>query len=203
MSVCKHNLCKRWVVTALSAFILTILINACAPVLAAPPGSPFNYLDEEDKVRVVKILQDVSKRSSQPTRETHREFWVIWEKYKRWPESDIEDLRDWLVGPSLIYMTYVWQDAMDSLKTRTPQKSSARAKYEKRILALGVLKVSDIEKNDEMIEKVAYRQPLTTEDGQEYVVEEAGIALVMTSLMDADKRVDRLFNKVYIEAPQQ
>ncbi|MCP4365661.1 MAG: hypothetical protein GY800_10240 [Planctomycetes bacterium] len=64
---------------------------------------------------------------------------------------------------------------MDSLKTRTPQKSSARAKYEKRILALGVLKESDIEKNDEMIEKVAYRQPLTTEDGQEYVVEEAGI----------------------------
>jgi len=54
-----------------------------------------------------------------------------------------------------------------------------------------------------MIEKISHQEPLATEDGREYVVTEAGIELVLTSLLDADKRVQRLFSKEYIEPPQQ
>lgn len=197
------KLYKTAATTILSVLFLTLFTTICPVVLAIPPGNPFNHLTEEDKGRVVKILQDVSKHKGQPTRETFREFWIIWEKQGRWPEADIQDLRDRLVGPSLIYMTYVWQDALNSLQTSTPQKSPERAKYEKRLLALEIINKVEVEKNDRMIEKIAHQEPLTTEDGREYVVTEAGIQLVLTSLLDADKRIERLFSKEYIEPPQQ
>lgn len=193
---------KTALIPALAIFLLSLSLNVSS-ALAIPPGNPFNSLSEEDKGRIVKILQDISKKKDQPTRETFREFWIIWEKQGRWPEADIQDLRDYLVGPSLIYMTYVWQDALNSLQTSTPQKSAERAKYEKRLLALGIIKKEEIEKNDKMIEKISHQEPLATEDGREYVVTEAGIELVLTSLLDADKRVQRLFSKEYIEPPQQ
>ncbi len=199
------KLLKKAAAVALSAFLLNIFfaMNACPPVLAEPSDNPFNKLNPDDKGSVVKILQDVSKHKDQPTRENFREFWVIWEKQKKWPEADIQDLRDWLVGPSLIYMTYVWQDALDSLQTHTPQKSADRAKYEKRLLALGILRPEDVQKNDDMINKIAHDQPLTTDDGREYVVSEAGIELVLTSLLESDGRIQRLFSKEYVEPPPQ
>ncbi|MFQ5957170.1 MAG: hypothetical protein ACE5KK_05310 [Candidatus Brocadiales bacterium] len=190
--------CKMVLTTILSAFLLSALLNA-GPALAGPSGSPFNLLPEDDKVRVVKILQDVSKKKGMPTREMHREFWIIWEKLKRWPEADIQDLRDYLVGPSLIYMRYVWEDALDSLQAGAPQHSTDRAKYEKRLLALGIIANEEIQKNEDMISRIAYKEPLTTADGREYVVTEAGIELVLTSLMDASKRIDRLFSKEFVE----
>lgn len=193
---------KTALIPTLAIFLLSLSLNVSS-ALAIPPGNPFNSLSEEDKGRIVKILQDISKKKDQPTRETFREFWIIWEKQGRWPEADIQDLRDYLVGPSLIYMTYVWQDALNSLQTSTPQKSAERAKYEKRLLALEIIKKEEIEKNDKMIEKISHQEPLATEDGREYVVTEAGIELVLTSLLDADKRVQRLFSKEYIEPPQQ
>ncbi|HCN19985.1 MAG: hypothetical protein A3C38_02485 [Planctomycetes bacterium RIFCSPHIGHO2_02_FULL_50_42] len=193
---------KITLISTLAIFLLSLSLNVSS-ALAIPPGNPFNSLSEEDKGRIVKILQDISKKKDQPTRETFREFWIIWEKQGRWPEADIQDLRDYLVGPSLIYMTYVWQDALNSLQTSTPQKNAERAKYEKRLLALGIIKKEEIEKNDKMIEKISHQEPLATEDGREYVVTEAGIELVLTSLLDADKRVQRLFSKEYIEPPQQ
>lgn len=193
---------KTTLIPTLAIFLLSLSLNVSS-ALAIPPGNPFNSLSEEDKGRIVKILQDISKKKDQPTRETFREFWIIWEKQGRWPEADIQDLRDYLVGPSLIYMTYVWQDALNSLQTSTPQKSAERAKYEKRLLALEIIKKEEIEKNDKMIEKISHQEPLATEDGREYVVTEAGIELVLTSLLDADKRVQRLFTKEYIEPPQQ
>lgn len=193
---------KITLIPTLAIFLLSLSLNVSS-ALAIPPGNPFNSLSEEDKGRIVKILQDISKKKDQPTRETFREFWIIWEKQGRWPEADIQDLRDYLVGPSLIYMTYVWQDALNSLQTSTPQKSAERAKYEKRLLALEIIKKEEIAKNDKMIEKISHQEPLATEDGREYVVTEAGIELVLTSLLDADKRVQRLFSKEYIEPPQQ
>ena len=193
---------KITLISTLAIFLLSLSLNVSS-ALAIPPGNPFNSLSEEDKGRIVKILQDISKKKDQPTRETFREFWIIWEKQGRWPEADIQDLRDYLVGPSLIYITYVWQDALNSLQTSTPQKNAERAKYEKRLLALGIIKKEEIEKNDKMIEKISHQEPLATEDGREYVVTEAGIELVLTSLLDADKRVQRLFSKEYIEPPQQ
>ena len=196
------SLNKTTLISALAIFLLSLSLNVSS-ALAIPPGNPFNSLSEEDKGRIVKILQDISKKKDQPTRETFREFWIIWEKQGRWPEADIHDLRDYLVGPSLIYMTYVWQDALNSLQTSTPQKSAERAKYEKRLLALEIIKKEEIEKNDKMIEKISHQEPLATEDGREYVVTEAGIELVLTSLLDADNRVQRLFSKEYIEPPRQ
>lgn len=193
---------KTALIPTLAIFLLSLSLNVSS-ALAIPPGNPFNSLSEEDKGRIVKILQDISKKKDEPTRETFREFWIIWEKQGRWPEADIQDLRDYLVGPSLIYMTYVWQDALNSLQTSTPQKSAERAKYEKRLLALEIIKKEEIEKNDKMIEKISHQEPLATEDGREYVVTEAGIELVLTSLLDADNRVQRLFSKEYIEPPRQ
>lgn len=193
---------KTTLIPTLAIFLLSLSLNVSS-ALAIPPGNPFNSLSEEDKGRIVKILQDISKKKDQPTRETFREFWIIWEKQGRWPEADIQDLRDYLVGPSLIYMTYVWQDALNSLQTSTPQKSAERAKYEKRLLALEIIKKEEIEKNDKMIEKISHQELLATEDGREYVVTEAGIELVLTSLLDADNRVQRLFSKEYIEPPRQ
>ncbi len=185
----------------LSVFLLNVIliINTCPQAQAGPADSPFNKLSEEDKARAVKILQNVSKHKNEPTRETFREFWIIWEKQKRWPDADIQDLRDRLVGPSLVYMTYVWQDALDSLQTRTAQKSVDRAKYEKRLLALGILSEAEINKNDDMINKIAHNQPLTTDEGQEYIVSETGIELILTGLLEADTRVNRLFSKEYVE----
>jgi len=119
---------KITLISTLAIFLLSLSLNVSS-ALAIPPGNPFNSLSEEDKGRIVKILQDISKKKDQPTRETFREFWIIWEKQGRWPEADIQDLRDYLVGPSLIYMTYVWQDALNSLQTSTPQKNAERAKY--------------------------------------------------------------------------
>ena len=95
---------KTTLIPTLAIFLLSLSLNVSS-ALAIPPGNPFNSLSEEDKGRIVKILQDISKKKDQPTRETFREFWIIWEKQGRWPEADIQDLRDYLVGPSLIYMT--------------------------------------------------------------------------------------------------
>lgn len=186
------------VFVALFVLLQSILLNTGA-VLARPPENPFNLLSDEDKARVIKILQDVSKNEDMPTREVHREFWVIWKKLKDWPEADVQDLKDFLVGPSLIYMRYVWEDALSSLQAGAPQKSKERKKYEKRLYALGILTKEEIEKNDNMINRIAYKEPLTTADGREYVVTEAGIQLVLTGLMDASARIERLFSKEYYE----
>ncbi len=192
---------KSFKATAVILFVfllnVILIINTCPQAQAGPADNPFNKLSEEDRARVVKILQNVSKRKNEPTRESFREFWIIWEKQKRWPDADIQDLRDRLVGPSLVYMTYVWQDALDSLQTHTAQKSVDRAKYEKRLLALGILSDAEVKKNDDMINRIAHNQPLTTDEGREYVVSETGIELVLTGLLEADTRVNRLFSKEY------
>ncbi len=197
------KLFKTVVTTILSVFLLNVFINTCPPVLALPLDNPFNLLPEEDKGRVMEILSNVSMHKGEPTRETFREFWVIWEKYKRWPEADIVDLRDYLVGPGVVYNAYVWQDKLDSLLTGNPQKSTNRAKYEKRLLALGMLTREEIQEQDDEIGRIARKEILTTEDGREYIADEAGLEMVLIGLIDSNERMGRLFSKEYIEPPQQ
>ncbi|MFQ5863517.1 MAG: hypothetical protein ACE5IC_10415 [Candidatus Brocadiales bacterium] len=189
---------KITITTILPAFLLSTFLNA-GPVLAGPSDNPINLLTEDDKARILEIIAQVSKKKGMPTREMHREFWIIWEKLKSWPEADIHDLRDWLVGPYLFYPKYVWEDALRSLQASAPQRSTDRAKYEKRLLALGIITKEDIQKNDDMISRIAYKQPLKTADGREYVATEVGIELFLTGLMDSSERIERLFSKEFVE----
>lgn len=177
-------------------WFLTILL--CAGItLAEGVTNPMDYINQRDKERLSQILQTVSKKSNMPTKEIHEEFWVILERqHKNWSEKEIETLRDQLVGLSLIYMKYYWEDALESFKKGSPEKGSKRASYEERLLKLGVLSQEKLMEYDENIRRIAFREPLNPKDGGPgSVVTEQGIGYVLTSLEGATERVSKLFTK--------
>ncbi|MDO8137341.1 MAG: hypothetical protein Q6354_06830 [Candidatus Brocadiales bacterium] len=176
----------------LSIFMYTNL------ALAAPPTNPLDRLGPGERERITQILNQVSKKSNMPNREVHSEFWAILGKRGNWSDKEIETLKDSLVGVSLIYMKYYWEDALSALEKRAPEKSSKRARYEERLLELRVLSPEIIKQNEENIAKIAYGQPLTTE-GREYIITRQGIDLVLTSLTSASERVEKLFSREYKE----
>ena len=177
-------------------WFLVVLLYACI-TLAGGVTNPMDYINQRDKERLSQILQTVSKKSNMPTREIHEEFWVILERqHKNWSEKEIETLRDQLVGLSLIYMKYYWEDALESFKKGSPEKGSKRASYEERLLKLGVLSQEKLMEYDENIRRIAFRESLNPKDGGPgAVVNEQGIGYVLTSLEGATERVTKLFNK--------
>lgn len=180
-------------------WFFTVLLYANI-TLADGITNPLDRLGQRDKERVSEILQMVSKKTNMPTKEVHGEFWAILEKqHKSWSEEEIETLRDQLVGVSLIYMKYYWEDALESLKTGSPVKNPKRADYENRLVKLGTLSQQRLMENDENIGKIAFREPLSSEGGPGYVVSEQGIGYVLSSLEAATERVSRLFSKEYKE----
>lgn len=172
-----------------------ISLSACI-TLAGPPASPLDGLSGRDRERVMQILQQVSKKADMPTQEAHAEFWAIWGRKQNWSDKDIEDLKDKLVGVSLIYMKYFWEDALAALESGKPEKNPTRARYEERLLELGVLTQEKVKENEENIMKIAFREPLVSE-GRGYVVTKQGIEYVLSSLNAAAERVSRLFSKEY------
>jgi hypothetical protein len=168
--------------------------------LAEGVTNPLDYMGQRDKERISEILQTVSKKSNMPTKEVHGEFWAILEKqHKHWSEKELETLKDQLVGVSLIYMKYYWEDALESLKKGSPIKNSKRADYENKLLKLGTLSQEKLMENDENIRRIAFREPLSTGGGPGYVVNEQGVNYVLSSLEAASERMTRLFRKEYRE----
>ncbi len=181
-------------------WFLAVLLYACI-ILAESITNPLDYINQRDRERLSQLLQMVSKKSNMPTREVYGEFWAILGKqHKDWSENEVETLKDQLVGASLIYMKYYWEDALGSLKKGSPEKSAKRAGYEDKLLKLGALSQEKLMKNDENISRIAFREPLSSsEGGPGYVVNEQGINYVLSSLEGATDRVSKLFTKEFKE----
>ncbi len=183
----------------LKGFVFLVVLLSASITLAEGVTNPLESINQRDRERLSQILQTVSKKSNMPTRETHDEFWAILERqHKNWSEKELETLKDQLVGVSLIYMKYYWEDALESFKKGSPEKGARRAGYEERLVKLGTLTQEKVMENDENIRRIAFREPLNTkEGGPGYVVNEQGINYVLSSLEAASERVTRLFTKEY------
>ncbi len=184
----------------LQGFFFLITLLYAGITFAESVTTPIDYINQRDRERLTQILQTVSKKTNMPTKEVHEEFWVILcKQHKGWTEKEIEALRDQLVGASLIYMKYYWEDALESFTKGSPEKSSQRASYEEKLIKLGTLSQEKLKENDENIRRIAFREPLNTGSGPEYVVTEQHLHYTLSFVESAAERISKLFSKEYKE----
>jgi hypothetical protein len=157
-------------------------------------ADPIDRLSSAEKTRLNEIILGVMQDPNYLTPNIHAEFWVILDKIGPLTPAEIEKTRDMITGMFTTYNRYFYEDALWALKIGRPFKSSQREKYEKHLFNLGLMTEWGIKENDRMMEKIAYKQPISTQ-GSTVLIKENMIKDILASLEATGKRLDELFTQ--------
>lgn len=156
-------------------------------------------LSQKDAESVKSILKFSISGMDTITNEMHSEFWGIVNKYGGNP-NNIEEIgsKDQLVSfintTGTFYQRAFYQDALISYRTGKPYEGKSRKKLNE---SLGT---DRIEKNTQLMEKIARRTPILY-NGTEVILDEVIITSVLENLdmaMDIFKHnINILYNKTY------
>lgn len=144
-----------------------------------------------EKNRLRKIFTEVMEQGYvNPI--TYRTFWAILGKEGALPMAEVQKLRNMATGTATVYQRYFYQDALTSLRSGTPYKSSQREQYEKYLLSLGLISQSRLRKSDQLIATITAQKSIPYKKTT-VVMDEGVINEILTSLNMAEKGLDRLF----------
>lgn len=122
----------------------------------------------------------------------YREFWAILSKNGPLPPGEVQNFRDMTTGTVPVYQRYFYQDALRSLRSGTPYKSTQRDQYEEYLLSMKLITKWRIRENDQLIATIAAGKPIPYE-ATTVVMDEGRINHILTSLAMAEQSLDRLF----------
>jgi len=105
-----------------------------------------------------------------------------------------------MTGAISKYVKYLYEDALWALQNSRPFKSSQRDAYETKLIKLGILTKWRQKENEEFIRKIAFREPVTSYDG-EIVFNKNMILEILKNIDNVSRRIDKLFTKVHIDNP--
>ena len=151
-----------------------------------------DILSSDEKNRFREILTAVIQSEDALTPEVHAEFWSYLKKMNVAKQSDVDKMKELMTGVITKYQKYTWESAGQSLKSGRVNKSDELVNYENHLKSLGVLSEKRLIENDIFLDKVAKRQPILAQ-GQEFVVDEDRIHIILSNLDEASARVARLF----------
>ena len=159
--------------------------------LLAERGPTHRYALEQQDLAAQEIIRSVMQDPGVLTSETHAEFWRLIDGDSL-SKDELLEIRGNFADLTTPYMRLFFQDALEAYRSGQPVKSPARADYERRILASGIIGKSRIEANDRMLEKIAEREPV--DDGQRIVMfDEETIAAALANIDNSLRALNILF----------
>jgi len=191
------------VVIVLVIFALIIIGNIISnkPVTNSQVSSENELPDKIQRIslapEVEKELGDIMKfvmaTPGEPTQVTKSKFWSIVQN-NGVTTQNINDSRELIVGPAVVYIKIFYQDAIESLKVGQVVESAERKRYEDRLLKASIMTQQQYEKNQKILNGIASGLPVTTPQG-DIVFTEDIINNIIQSIDEQYNRVNLLFNK--------
>lgn len=152
------------------------------------------YLLPEEMDRIKEIINITIKFPGNPTNELHQEFWSLLEKRNKISEKEVEELRDFIAWAP-VYMKYFYEDSLISIKTGIPYKSKIREEYQNRLSGLGLGAESRMKQNDELMKKIANKEPIEGGPPGITILTEDYIKEVLKTLEATGDRINKLFTR--------
>lgn len=149
---------------------------------------------EDDKKMMKEIIQNALSSNSDSLSIHKKDLWAILENYGTLSVNEIESLKEVTTSVFTSYMKLFYEDALASFKNGETIRSQKRAEYEDNALIKGIFDEKRIKDNSELIRKIANHHPVLI-NGDEYVLDEAGINSILSSIDERSKIVEWLFTK--------
>lgn len=166
-------------------------LAACGPQEPVQPDYPSLKIDRDDEARVNEIIQQTMIDPNYLTPSVHKEFWRLLRKGEP-TDEEIREFREFVTSVGTTYQMYFWEDARASVMSGKPYRSPDRVAYEEYLLSIGALTHSEIERNDDILEKIAAGKPIDVQ-GQEVRLGIREIDITLENIEEVLGRVERLF----------
>ena len=163
------------------------------PMSSPTTSSGLDGISRVDKDRITEIIMGVINDTNPVTEINKKELQSLFKKYNL-SNTEIQWLK--IYGPAVVTYCQLlyFGDAIQSLNTGTPIKSSNRKDLEDFAVSVGKMTQEEIIKNDLEIEKIAKKEPFIL-DGKSFVVTEDMINTVSKKTSDSISRLDLMFKK--------
>jgi hypothetical protein len=165
------------------------------PHLWAQATNPIDNLSYSEKTRFREILSATLAGPDYPSPAVRAEFWRLLDKVGRMSDGDIATLRETMTGIPVEYMRSFYEDALWAVKSGRPFKSGKTEELETRYLKRKLITEWRVRENEDMIRKIALRQPISTQ-GTTVLLDEARIQSILDGLSSSSKRVEVLFERL-------
>jgi len=154
--------------------------------------STFSKISLVDQTRMKEIMTGVMQNTIIITPEIKTEFKNILKKYNA-TDVEINDFVEY--GPYFMvdYQTLFYSDALQSVLTGTPYKSSDRLNFEKEALSRGLMTSERVKANDQTMVSIASRQPITKPDGSQVYFTEDNIRSTLKDMLNIMERMLSLY----------
>lgn len=144
-------------------------------------------LNPEVEKQLGDIIKFVMQTVDEPSMETRAKFWSI-AKDGNVTDKNIADTRDIIAGPLVDYMKLFYEDALLSVKQRTPIRSTERNDYENHLLNIGAMTKERYDKNQKTMENIAYGLPNATPRGE--------ITFSENIIIQSINNIDLIYNRI-------
>lgn len=153
-----------------------------------------NKLSSAEQARFKEIVAGVTRDPDYLTPTVHGEFWQLVYKTGMSSTTAITRMRTSVTELGGTYWRLFYEDALIAVQRGKPVQSPEREKFEKDIVNRGVVSQGFISQNDLLMGKIASGQAISSADGGPSVtLDEGSIRMILASLDDATKRLDKLF----------
>ncbi|PEL13290.1 hypothetical protein [Bacillus sp. AFS017336] len=149
-----------------------------------------------EKGRIERIIIGIQQNDpSFLTQEVHKEFWDILESHGELSENQIDVIKEPYISATT-EMGYFYEDAIISLNSKEPFISNKRKDHESIMLGEGLITQEKLNKNQQILEKIAKREPVSVpgNDG-EFVLDEIQMQVIASRYNRAVFNIEDLFTK--------
>lgn len=143
--------------------------------------------------RIREIMTGVLKDKDYLTPGIHAEFRELM-KRGNISEAELSQYRETGLQSDIDYYRLLYGDALRSLRIGEPYTSQRRKELEKQKLEAGTLLEEVVERNEELVQRIANRKPVEIR-GQKVVMTEDRLSRIIKDLDVAEKRLERLFTE--------
>jgi cytoskeletal protein RodZ len=153
--------------------------------------STFNKISQADQDRMKEIILGVMQNTIPVTPDLKNELKNIFAKYNA-TDAEINDFATYGPAIAVIYQKLFFTDALQSVSSGIPVKSSERLNFETEALSRGLMTSERIQSTDEEMKLIANHQPITGLDGKEVILTADAIKSTLNNIDSTASRLQSL-----------
>lgn len=150
-------------------------------------------MSQTDKQRIKEIMDSVMQNKITITPELKNEFKSILAKYNT-TDSEMNYFANEGTVLMTTYQNLFFNDALKSVSTNKPVKSSERSALEKELLSKGLITTERIDSNNREMSLIASHKPVINSDGNEIVFTKENITETLNNIESSVSRLKQLLD---------